>query len=67
MFNEDIIYRTSATRLLELYSFDEILENNDLTEHDVLSLLIKNGMITVPDEEIWDTTEKLEQLEDYEI
>lgn len=35
----------TAEALLETYTFEELLEMNDLTEEEVLVLLIKAGLI----------------------
>jgi hypothetical protein len=38
---------TIAERILSTYTFEEVLEMNELTEEDVLSALIDQEMITV--------------------
>lgn len=40
---------TNAEKVLQTYSLDEILELNDLTEADLLDLLIENGLIELPE------------------
>lgn len=45
MNNYDEIIRC----LLEDFSFEEILEFNDLTEEDVLEILIDRGLVTEPE------------------
>ena len=37
---------TKAERLLGTYSFDELLEVNDLTEEDVVTVLLEQDLIT---------------------
>ena len=37
---------TKAERLLDTYSFDELLEVNDLTEEDVVTVLLEQDLIT---------------------
>lgn len=38
-----------ARQILETYPLEEILENNDLTEADVLVILIEQGAVTLPE------------------
>ena len=38
-----------ARQILETYPLEEILENNDLTEADVLVILIEQGVIELPE------------------
>lgn len=35
--------------LLETYTFEEVLEFNDLTELDVIKILLDHGLITLPE------------------
>ena len=37
---------TKAERLLGTYSFDELLEVNDLTEEDVVTVLLEQDLIS---------------------
>lgn len=36
-------------QLLQDYTLEEILEKNDITELDILNLLVKAGLIELPD------------------
>lgn len=36
-------------RLLELYGLEELLENNDMTVAQALSILVEEGYIELPD------------------
>lgn len=41
--------RSAVEKLLETYSFEEVLELNDLTEIDVLQILLKHRHINLPE------------------
>jgi hypothetical protein len=43
-----------ALELLAIFTFDEILEMNDLTEQEVLAVLIANGELTQPERFFFD-------------
>jgi hypothetical protein len=43
-----MLQKTLAEVLLQSFDLSEILEMNDLTEEEVLSLLIDNGLISEP-------------------
>jgi len=47
-----VVVRSVTERLLETYSLEEILEDNDLTEEDVLSLLIEQDLVILPVEPV---------------
>lgn len=47
-----MVVRSVTERLLETYSLEEILEDNDLTEEDVLSLLIEQDLVILPVEPV---------------
>lgn len=51
-------------RILEDFSFLEILELNDLTEEDVLVALMERGMLLYP--EVYFEPETEDDYEDYE-
>lgn len=52
MFGDTEIYDQIAERLLETYTLEEMLEMNDLTPEDVLSILIERGYIGEPSRDI---------------
>lgn len=58
MFGDHSYARDKAQELLDLYYLEEVLELNDLTDHEVLELLITRGLIRYPetlmDQEIGD-------------
>ena len=39
----------SFATILETYSFEEILELNDLTEEEALEFLVTQGFLTLPE------------------
>jgi hypothetical protein len=43
-----VITELEIEKVLDTYSFEEILELNDLTEADVLYLLVKSGQAELP-------------------
>lgn len=48
MFGDSEIFLKIAAEILEDFSLEEILELNNLTEEDVLSILIENGHVDYP-------------------
>lgn len=44
-----LLTHQKAKELLETYSLDELLEQNDLTEEDVLVALSEQGLIQLPE------------------
>lgn len=41
-------YTGSVSTVLEVYTLEDILEFNDLTEEDVLLFLVENKFVTLP-------------------
>lgn len=48
MFHEDNKKKTELERLQQVLSFEEILEESDLTEEEVLSVLYDLGYLRIP-------------------
>ncbi len=53
-------------KVLKDFSFEEILEMNDLTEEDVLVILMGQGMLLYPEVYFTDDMEIEDDYEDYE-
>lgn len=49
MFKDTDDIEDQVTRALDTYSFLEILEHNDLTEEEVLVILVENGFLKLPE------------------
>lgn len=49
MFNESTAIEDKVSRALSIYSFQEILEQNDLTEEEALVILVENGFLELPE------------------
>jgi len=49
MFGDDKWAASVAEDLLSSFELDELLELNDLTEHEALSILIEAGFIVQPE------------------
>lgn len=49
MFGEDEYTTKLTEELLETFTLEEILELNDLTEHEVVAILIRGGHIGAPE------------------
>lgn len=41
--------REGLEKLLDVYSFNDILEDNDMEEIDVLEILFRQGFLKLPD------------------
>lgn len=48
MFGDSEIFLKIAAEILEDFSLEEILELNNLSEEDVLAILIENGHVDYP-------------------
>jgi hypothetical protein len=48
MFNDNDKLKEDCERALAIYTFADILEQNDLTEEEALLLLVENGFIELP-------------------
>ena len=58
--------RSKIERALEIYTLEEILELNDLSVEEALSILISEGYISLPEVlPIWDATPPIEENEDF--
>jgi hypothetical protein len=44
-----VVARTNIERILDTYSFEQILELNELTEEDVLEVLLNLNYIELPE------------------
>lgn len=51
MERDELQLRERISRLLEAYSLEELLEYNELTEEDLLVLLIRDFSFDIPDME----------------
>lgn len=47
--DDDEELQEDVEKVLETYSFEEILEHNDLDEVTVLTLLLRDGYIVLPE------------------
>lgn len=53
--------KTLAEALLEMFSLPELLELNDITEEDVLELLIREGRMSQPEHIVLEYEEESEE------
>ena len=49
MFGDDDYFMVIAERMLEIKELEEYLLENDLTPADVLSWLIENSLVVIPE------------------